>query len=98
MKKHASSISGATVANVLQGHRGMTVAITAIVLLLAACVFFVNTVVITPGTDEAYRAEAEKKASLINFDTSALTKVQKFSADADDTNLPNGRINPFSQN
>lgn len=85
-----------SVTRALQGHRGMTVIVTALVLLLAVSVFFVNAVVITPGTDEAYRADAEKKASLTDFDTSSLAKVREFSAGADNTNLPAGRLNPFA--
>ena len=80
----------------LGGHRSLTILLVSLLLFIAACVFFVNAVVLSTGDDEAYRAEAEKNAVLINFNTTLLTQAQEFSANADSTELPAGRINPFA--
>jgi hypothetical protein len=80
----------------LGGHRTLTIFIVALVLFVAACVYFVNSVVISPHSDDAYRHDVENKASLINFNMSLLKKAQAFSARSTDTSLPAGRIDPFS--
>lgn len=80
----------------LGGHRSLTALVVSLLLFISACVYFVNIVVLSTGTDEAYRAEAESKAQLINFNTSLLKKAQDFSANANNTELPAGRVNPFS--
>src|SRR4051812_33432662 len=80
----------------LGGHRSLTILVVAILLFISVAVYFVNTVVLTTGSDEAYRSAAESKAQLINFNTSLLKKAQAFSANANNTSLPAGRINPFS--
>lgn len=80
----------------LGGHRSLTIFVVALVLFVSACVYFVNTVVISQGSDAQYQQDAEKKASLINFNTSLLKKAQDFSAHSTDTSLPGGRVDPFS--
>ena len=80
----------------LNGHRSLTVIVVAMMLFISVCVYFVNTVILTSGTDDVYRAQAESKAQLINFNTSLLKQAQAYSADANNTSLPAGRINPFT--
>lgn len=77
------------------GHRSVTIFVVVLVLFVAACVYFVNAVVISKGSDDAYQQSAENGASLINFNTSLLKKAQDFSARSTDTGLPAGRVNPF---
>lgn len=80
----------------LGGHRSFTILIVSLTLFIAICVYFVNSVVLSTGTDDAYRQQAEAKAQLINFNTSLLKQAQDFSANANNTQLPAGRFNPFT--
>lgn len=81
----------------LGGHRSITAFICAALLFVSVCVYFVNAVVISTTDDPTYRSTAEGKTSSTSFDTSVLQKAQEFSANASNTTLPAGRINPFAQ-
>lgn len=79
----------------LGGHRSFTILIVAVVLFVSVAVYFVNAFVITSHDDPAYLSQAQQKSQLIHFNTSLLKQAQEFSAKANDTTLPSGRINPF---
>lgn len=78
------------------GHRSLTVLLVGLILFVSVCVYFVNTVVISQGSDADYQAQAEQKASLITFNTSLLKQAQDFSAQSNDASLPAGRTDPFT--
>lgn len=81
----------------LGGHRSLTILIVALTLFIAGCVFFVNTYVLTIGSDPEYQSQATKDADLTKkFNASLLQKAKDFSANANSTSLPSGRINPFT--
>lgn len=77
------------------GHRSLTILIVSLILFVAVSVYFVNAVVLTEGTDEAYRAQAQSDAELVKFNTALLKQAQDFSANTNNTSLPAGRVNPF---
>lgn len=79
----------------LGGHRSLTILIVALLLFIAVCVYFINAVVLTTGTDDAYKAQAEAAAQPIKFNPTLLQQAQTFSANANNTSLPAGRVNPF---
>ena len=79
----------------LGGHVSLTVLVVALLLFIAACVYFVNAVVITNHDDQVYRSTALSTAQQTTFNDSLLKQAQAFSANANNTTLPASRINPF---
>lgn len=96
MNKRSMKASLPKVAFSVGGHRSLTILIVSLILFISICVYFVNVVVLIPGDDASYRTTAENNAQLTNFNTSLLKQAQDFSANANNTELPAGRTDPFT--
>lgn len=77
-------------------HYGLFGMIILGVVYLSAGVYYVDSSVLTPGSDESYRAQAQANSSLVDFDPGSLSEAQTFEQSTVPAPLPAGRVSPFA--